>query len=133
MMQAAQRRLDSADVMMKGPEGGMKYRPLHAQLVGRRCRMATMLGHVYAIRPQTGNNNSVDTDTSDDIDNDNDNDNDDDDDDNDNHNNNNNNDNNTNNNNKKKKKKNDYNKDNMNHNNKNNDCCYNFNVLLMKS
>jgi len=53
-VQAAGRRLDSADVMMKGPEGGMKYRPLHAQLVGRRCRMATMLGHVYAIGPQTG-------------------------------------------------------------------------------
>lgn len=52
-LKAAQRRLDSADVIMKGPEGGMKYRPLHAQLVGRRCRMATMLGHVYAIGPQT--------------------------------------------------------------------------------
>lgn len=52
-LKAAGRRLDSADVMMKGPEGGMKYRPLHAQLVGRRCRMATMLGHVYAIGPQT--------------------------------------------------------------------------------
>ncbi|DBA75736.1 TPA: hypothetical protein ACH3X1_010151 [Trebouxia sp. C0004] len=52
-LKAAQRRLDSADVMMKGPEGGMKDRPLHAQLVGRRCRMATMLGHVYIIGPQT--------------------------------------------------------------------------------
>ena len=61
MMQAAQRRLDSADVMMKGPEGGMKYRPLHAQLVGRRCRMATMLGHVYTIGPQTGNNHNLNT------------------------------------------------------------------------
>lgn len=53
-LQAAQRRLDSADVMLKGPEGVMKYRPLHAHLVGRRCRMATMLGQVYAIGPQTG-------------------------------------------------------------------------------
>ncbi len=57
-VQAAGRRLDSADVMMKGPEGVMKYRPLHAQLVGRRCRMATMLGHVYAIGPQTGNSDN---------------------------------------------------------------------------
>ncbi|DBA86391.1 TPA: hypothetical protein ACH3X2_005616 [Trebouxia sp. C0005] len=52
-LKAAQRRLDSADVIMKGPQGDMKYRPLHAQLVGRRCRMATMLGHVFAIGPQT--------------------------------------------------------------------------------
>ena len=53
-LQAARRRLDSADVMLKGPEGVMKWRPLHAHLVGRRCRMATMLGQVYAIGPQTG-------------------------------------------------------------------------------
>ena len=54
VQQAARRRLDSADVMLKGPQGVMKYRPLHAQLVGRRCRMATMLGNVYSVGPQTG-------------------------------------------------------------------------------
>ena len=40
--------------MLKGPEGKMRYRPLHAHLVARRCRMASMLGTVYAVGPQTG-------------------------------------------------------------------------------
>lgn len=53
-MQAAHGRLDSADVVLKGPEGRMKYRPLHAHLVGRRCRMASLLGTVFAVGPQTG-------------------------------------------------------------------------------
>ena len=53
-MQDAHQRLDSADVILKGPEGRMKYRPLHAQLVARRCRMAAMLGTVYAVGPHTG-------------------------------------------------------------------------------
>lgn len=53
-MQAAHGRLDSANVVLKGPEGRMKYRPLHAQLVGRRCRMASMLATVYSVGPQTG-------------------------------------------------------------------------------
>lgn len=53
-MQAAHGRLDSANVVLKGPEGRMRYRPLHAQLVGRRCRMASMLATVYSVGPQTG-------------------------------------------------------------------------------
>lgn len=53
-MQAAHGRLDSADVVLKGPEGRMLYRPLHAQLVGRRCRMACTLATVYSVGPQTG-------------------------------------------------------------------------------
>ena len=53
-MQAAKRRLDSADVMVKGPEGGLRWRPLHAALVGRRCSMAALLGKLYAVGPQTG-------------------------------------------------------------------------------
>ena len=53
-LQAAHGRLDSADVVLKGPEGRMKYRPLHAQLVGRRCRMACTIATVYSVGPQTG-------------------------------------------------------------------------------
>lgn len=53
-MQAAHGRLDSADVVLKGPEGRMQYRPLHAQLVGRRCRMACTLATVYSVGPKTG-------------------------------------------------------------------------------
>ena len=40
--------------MLKGPEGNMRYRPLHAHLVARRCRMASLLATVYAVGPQTG-------------------------------------------------------------------------------
>ena len=58
-MQAAKRRLDSADVMVKGPEGGLRWRPLHAALVGRRCSMATLLGKLYAVGPQTGELTSI--------------------------------------------------------------------------
>lgn len=53
-MQAAHGRLDSADVVLKGPQGRMQYRPLHAQLVGRRCKMACTLAAVYSVGPQTG-------------------------------------------------------------------------------
>lgn len=53
-VQAAHGRLDNADVVLKGPEGRMTYRPLHAQLVGRRCRMACTLATVYSVGPQTG-------------------------------------------------------------------------------
>lgn len=52
-LKAAKQRLDSADVMVKGPEGGLRWRPLHAALVGRRCSMATLLGKLYAVGPQT--------------------------------------------------------------------------------
>ena len=40
--------------MLKGPEGNMRYRPLHAHLVARRCRLASLLATVYAVGPQTG-------------------------------------------------------------------------------
>lgn len=53
-MQAADGRLGSADLVLKGPQGRMQYRPLHAQLVGRRCRMACTLATVYSVGPQTG-------------------------------------------------------------------------------
>ena len=32
----------------------MRWRPLHAALVGRRCSMATLLGKLFAVGPQTG-------------------------------------------------------------------------------
>ncbi|KAL3144730.1 hypothetical protein ABBQ38_001851 [Trebouxia sp. C0009 RCD-2024] len=52
-LKAAYGRLDTADLVLKGPQGRMQYRPLHAQLVGRRCRMACSLATVYAVGPQT--------------------------------------------------------------------------------
>lgn len=53
-VQVAYGRLSSADLMLKGPEGTLRYRPLHAHLVGRRCRMATILGSIFRLGPHTG-------------------------------------------------------------------------------
>ena len=53
-MQAAHGRLGKAQAVLELEGRGKRLKAMHAQIVGRRCRMVANLGAIFSIGPLTG-------------------------------------------------------------------------------
>ena len=53
-MQAAHGRLGKAQAVLELEGRGKRLKAMHAQIVGRRCRMVAALGAIFSIGPLTG-------------------------------------------------------------------------------
>ena len=53
-LQSAHGRLDKAQAVLELEGRGKHLKAIHAQVVGRRCRMVAALGGIFKIGPLTG-------------------------------------------------------------------------------